>query len=98
MNDFIRAIAWPLVVLVLGIIYRKELPRLVQALAARVSRLSAVGLTLELVAAKPVPEIVSVRLDEIRRPAGPSPRSGEKSLLDLDRKSTRLNSSHVSES
>lgn len=85
LGNLVRAVAWPVVVLTLGIIYRKELPGLVRALGPRISRLSAVGITLELVAAKPVAETVRVRLDEIREPSstGPSPPSGVQSLLEL---------------
>jgi hypothetical protein len=85
LDSLIHAVAWPVVVLILGIIYRNELPGLARALSARVSRLSAVGITLELVAAKPVAETVRVRLDEIREPSstGPPPPSGVQSLLEL---------------
>ena len=90
-GNLIHALVWPVVVLVLGIIYRNELPRLARALGARVSRLSAVGITLELVAAKPVAETVRVRLDQIREPSstGPPPPSGIPSLLELVRSSPR---------
>lgn len=81
----LRALAWPVAVLTLGIIYRKEIPGLARALGSRISRLSAVGITLELVAAKPVAESVRVRLDEIREPSstGPPPPSGVQPLLEL---------------
>jgi hypothetical protein len=83
--NLVHAVAWPIVALMLGIIYRRELPGLAQALGARISRLSAVGITVELVAAKPVAETVRVRLDEIREPSstGPPPPSGIQSLLEL---------------
>lgn len=89
LGNLIHAVAWPVVVLTLGIIYRKELPGLGRALGARISRLSAVGITLELVAAKPVAETVRVRLDEIREPSstGPPPPSGVQPLLELVRSS-----------
>jgi hypothetical protein len=38
---------WPLVIVTLVFIYRREIPRLIQALGGRMSKLSAVGVTLE---------------------------------------------------
>jgi hypothetical protein len=44
----IQIVVWPTVVVILAIVFRKELPKLVRALSARVSRFSFVGVTVEL--------------------------------------------------
>ncbi len=87
--NLVHAIAWPTVVLALAVIYRSEIPRLLQVLSARISRLSAVGITLELVAAEPVAETLRVKLDEIREPSstGTPPPSGVQSLIEIAKSS-----------
>jgi hypothetical protein len=83
----IQAVVWPLVIVVLVFIYRREIPKLIQAITGRVSKLSAVGVTLEFTAAQPVPETVGVRLEDMREPtsSGPPPVSGMQSLIELAR-------------
>ncbi len=83
----IQAVAWPLVIVTLVFIYRREIPRLIEALGGRMSKLSAVGVTLEFAAAQPVPETLRVRLEDIREPAsgGAPPPSGADSLIQLAR-------------
>lgn len=83
----IQAVVWPLVVVTLIFIYRREIPKLIQAIGGRVSKFSAVGVTLELAAAAPLPESLRVRLEDIREPtsSGPPPVSGMQSLLELAR-------------
>ncbi len=88
----IQAVVWPLVIVTLVFIYRREIPRLIQALGGRMSKVSAVGVTLEFAAAQPVPETVRVRLEDIREPAssGPPPPSGMKSLIELASSTARV--------
>ena len=85
----IQAVAWPLVIVVLVFLYRREIPKLIRALSGRVSKLSAAGLTLEFAAAQSVPKSMQVRLEDIREPSssGPPPQSGMQSLIDLARSS-----------
>ncbi len=81
----IQAIAWPVVVLTVAVLFRREIANFVQGLGGRISRLSAVGVTLELAATEPAKEALRELLKEIKEPSstGPAPRSGEPSLLEL---------------
>jgi hypothetical protein len=80
----VQVIAWPIVVVVVVLIFRPQLPKIVQALGGRISRLEAVGVTLEFSVAEPTKETLRV-LDEIKEPSstGPPPPSGVPSLLEL---------------
>jgi hypothetical protein len=84
-----QIVVWPFVVLLIALIYRREIPRLFQALSGKISKLSAVGITLEFASAQPAPPTLEARLDEIRQPAstGPPPPSGAQSLIELARSS-----------
>jgi hypothetical protein len=81
----VQVVIWPAVLLILFLVYRKELPRLIQAVVSRVTSLSAGVLTLQFIATEP-PQEVQSRLDAIREPtsagASASP-SGERSLIEL---------------
>jgi hypothetical protein len=85
--SLVQAIAWPSAIVVLFFIYRREIPGLIRALGGRISKFSAVGLTLELSAAQMVPATVRVQLEDIREPAsgGQTPPSGKQSLIELAR-------------
>ena len=87
--NLVRAIAWPVAIVILALIYRREIPKLLLMLGGRISKLSAVGVTLELVTAEPVAETLRVRLEEIRQPSstGPPPPSGVQSLNEIARSS-----------
>jgi len=85
-HDFVillKAVVWPVVVVVAILVFRREVPKLVQALSGRLLRLSAIGVTVEF-ATPPARETVDF-LNEIKEPtaAGPPPRSGLPSLLEL---------------
>ena len=88
---FVHAIAWPAALIVLAVLYRQEIPKLVQALAGRVSKLSAAGVTFEFILAKPVEETFRVRLEDIREAssAGLPPASGVPSLIELAKSTSR---------
>jgi hypothetical protein len=91
-NDVIRLaqiVVWPLVVLMLALVYHREIPKLFQALSGKISKLSAVGLTLEFASAGPSSGTLLASLDQIRQPAstGPPPPSGVQSLVELARSS-----------
>ena len=86
-SDFVslvQAIIWPVVVVTVVLIFRRELPKLVQALSGRISRLSTIGVTFEFAALELATETLRV-LNEIREPSstGPPPLSGVPSLLEL---------------
>ena len=81
--------AWPIVVLITVILFRRYIPKVLEALSARVSRVTAGGLViLDFAAAQPAPETLRV-LEEIREPTSVKlpPRSEVKSLLELARTS-----------
>jgi len=59
MITLIQAVVWPLVVIVLTFIYRREIPQLIKAIGGKMSKLSAVGVTVEFAAARPVPIVVA---------------------------------------
>lgn len=82
--SLVQAIVWPVVVVAVVLIFRKQLPKLVQTLSGRISSLTAAGVTLEFAAAEPAEETLR-RLDEIKEPSstGPPPPSGIRSLLEL---------------
>lgn len=87
-NDVIRLaqiVVWPLVVLMLALVYHREIPKLFQALSGKISKLSAVGITLEFASAGPSSATLQASLDQIRQPAstGPPPPSGVQSLIEL---------------
>lgn len=89
-NDLIRLaqiVVWPFVVLTLALVYYREIPKLFQALGGKVSKLSAVGVTLEFASAGPSSGTLSASLDQIRQPTstGPAPPSGVQSLVELAR-------------
>ena len=91
-HDFVillQAVVWPIVVVIAILVFRREVPKLVQALSGRLSRLSAIGVTVEF-ATPPATETVDF-LNEIKEPtaAGPPPRSGLPSLLELAKASAR---------
>jgi hypothetical protein len=88
--SLLQALAWPAVVVVVVLSFRKELPKLVQALGGRISGLSAVGISFEFAAAEPAPDTLHL-LDQIKEPSstGPPPPSGVKSLLELANSSPR---------
>lgn len=90
MLSVLQGFAWPVVVVVVVLIFRKELPKLVQALSGRLSGLSVVGVSLEFKAAEPAPETLHL-LDQIKEPSsiGPPPPSGVKSLIELANASPR---------
>jgi hypothetical protein len=85
----IEAIAWPVIVLAVALIFRRQLPELVQALGGRISRLSVPGVTFEFAAAEPAAKILP-ELDKIREPTstGPPPPSGVPSLIELAKASS----------
>jgi|GEM_PF-3257373 len=85
----LQAIVWPLLLMALIVIYRREIPKLIHALGGRMSKLSAIGVTLEFAAAQPVSESVRIRLEDFREPTstGPPPTSGMQSLIELARSS-----------
>jgi hypothetical protein len=80
----IKGLAWPIVVLVVAVTYRHELAKLAQALSGRISRVSLVGVTVDLVASKPGEASLRV-LDELQNTStvGPAPTSGVPSLVEL---------------
>lgn len=82
--SLVQAIVWPVVVVAVVLIFRQQLPKLVQAISGRISSLTAAGVTLEFAAVEPVAETLRV-LDEIKEPSstGPPPPSGIRSLLEL---------------
>jgi hypothetical protein len=83
--DLVQVVIWPAVLLILLLVYRKELPRLIQTIGSRVTSLSTGVLTLQFIATEPPKEVQS-RLDAIREPtsAGASVTpSGERSLIEL---------------
>jgi hypothetical protein len=86
--DLVQAIAWPIVAIMVVIIFRRELPKLVEAISGRISSVSAVGVTLAFIANEPATETLRA-LNEIREPSstGPPPPSGVPSLLELSKAS-----------
>jgi hypothetical protein len=84
----VRVIAWPFVVLAVAVAYRREIPKLVQGLSGRISRLSVVGVTIDLTAAAPTRESQRL-LDEFQNTStvGPVPTSGTPSLVQLAKSS-----------
>ena len=69
-SDIIKLVSvgiWPTVLLILLLGYRKEIPRLIQAVVTRVTSLSTGVLTLQFIATEPPKEVQS-RLDAIREP------------------------------
>ncbi len=79
--NLIQVLIWPAILLILLLVYRKELPQLIHAIGSRVTGLSAGVLTLQFIAEEP-PQEVQSRLDAIREPtsAGVSATpSGERS-------------------
>jgi hypothetical protein len=86
--DIIRlsqVVVWPAVTLVLAIIYRKDISTLFRTVGGKISKFTAIGMTLELAAAKPAAESLGAKLDQIREPSSTefSPRSGVESLIEL---------------
>jgi hypothetical protein len=71
-RDFInlaRAIVWPVVVVIVALIFRREVPKLAEAISGRLSSVSAAGLiTLKFVVAEPAAKMLQF-LDKIREPS-----------------------------
>lgn len=85
----VQIVAWPVVIVLLAIIYRREIPRLFQSLGGKVSKLTAVGITLEFTSARAAAGALHARLDQIREPTstGPPPPSGSQPLIELTKSS-----------
>src|SRR5436305_9636012 len=62
-----QAIVWPVVVLVIVLVFRRELPRLAQALSGRLAGFSAVGVTVEFAAVEPAAGTLDI-LSQIQEP------------------------------
>jgi len=76
---------WPAVTLVLAIVYRKEISRLFQNVGGKISKFTAVGITLEFASARPAAESLRALLDQLREPssAGLQPSSDAMPLIAL---------------
>jgi hypothetical protein len=85
----VQAVAWPVIIALLAVLYRKEIPKLFLALGGKISKFTAVGLTLEFTAPKPIADTLSTKLNEIREPTStglPIP-SAAPALVELIRSS-----------
>jgi len=86
--SLVQAIAWPIVLVVVVMIFRRQIPKLVEALGGKISSLSVIGVTIEFTAVEPTTETLSI-LNDIREPSptGPPPSSAILILLDMVKKS-----------
>jgi hypothetical protein len=67
-TNLLRAVLWPLVVVVALFLFRRELPKLVSSVAGRVSKVNLAAISLELVTATAVAPDLLRSLDGIRDP------------------------------
>lgn len=82
--SLLKVVVWPAVTVVLVLCFRKEIPKLLQALSGRISGLAAVGVSIQFTAMEPPAKTMRL-LDQIKEPSstGPPPPSGVKPLLEL---------------
>jgi hypothetical protein len=73
--DLVDALAWPLVVLIIGLAFRGEIRRLLAALVDRATKLSGLGVTVELAASQ-------VETERLREPSSSEEKA--KALRDLE--------------
>lgn len=67
--ELVKALGWPLVVLVIALLYREEIARFISSIGGRVSKLSAFSVAIELASAR-APSTTPL-LDELRSATDP---------------------------
>ena len=77
--SLLRAAAWPVIVLVALVIFRRQLPDLVRILSQRINKFSFAGLSLEL-AVVPEMQLTALEIEVRQLNAAPQIQSGVSSI------------------
>ena len=80
--SLLRAITWPVIVIVIFFVFRRTLSDLVGVMGRNVRKFSVAGVSLELAEIREV-KLYSLETEIRRLDAGPSPQSGSSGISDL---------------